>query len=74
MSRRYVGSRARNIVMGNTPTWLTILLVAVPQTVIVAGKRDEDCEALEFAGWPPHSRASWFDNGFERVYQISLRR
>jgi len=40
-------------------------------TAITIGKRHEDCEALAFPGWPSHSRASWFENGCGRVYQIS---
>ena len=40
--------------------------------VIIVGKRDEDCERATFPRWPLHSRASWFDNGYERIYQISV--
>jgi Domain of unknown function (DUF4118) len=40
--------------------------------VITIGKRDEDCEAAVFLGWPSHSHASWFDNGYDRIYQVSV--
>ncbi len=40
--------------------------------VIHIGRRDEDCEALIFAGWLPHWRATWFDNGYDRIFQISI--
>jgi hypothetical protein len=36
------------------------------------GKRDEDCEALEFANWPFYSRVTVFDNGYARIYQLTL--
>ena len=39
--------------------------------VIIIGKRDEDCEPVLFPGWPPYIRASCFDNGYDRIYQIS---
>ena len=38
--------------------------------VIIVGKRDQDCEPAVFAGWPSNWRASWFDNGYDRIYQI----
>lgn len=40
--------------------------------VITIGKRDEDCEPAAFPGWPLHWRASWFDNGYDCIYQISV--
>ena len=40
--------------------------------VITVGRRDEDCEPVHFPGWPFHSCASWFDNGYDRIYQISV--
>jgi hypothetical protein len=36
------------------------------------GKRDQDCEELTIAGWPSHSRATWFDNGYGRIFQVSI--
>jgi hypothetical protein len=41
--------------------------------VIIIGKRAEDCEPANFPGWPLHSCASWFENGYDRVYQISVQ-
>jgi hypothetical protein len=41
--------------------------------VITIGRRDEDCEPATFPGWPLHSGATWFDNGFDRIFQISVR-
>lgn len=41
--------------------------------VITIGKRDEDCERIEFPGWPQASHATYFDNGCERVFQISVK-
>jgi hypothetical protein len=40
--------------------------------VIAIGKGDEDCHPASFPGWPANSRANWFDNGYDRVYQISF--
>ena len=37
---------------------------------ITIGRRDEDCEPVVFSGWPSHSRATWFDNGYDRIYQF----
>jgi hypothetical protein len=41
--------------------------------VIIIGKRAEDCELATFPDWPSYSSASWFDNGCDRVYQISVQ-
>jgi hypothetical protein len=39
---------------------------------ITIGRCDNDCTLAAFSGWPLHACASWFDNGSERIYQISL--
>ncbi len=39
--------------------------------VITIGKADRDCQHLQFLALPRNSRASWFDNGYDYVYQFS---
>ena len=41
--------------------------------VITIGKRHDRCEKIESIGWPANAAASWFDNGFERIYQVAFR-
>lgn len=41
--------------------------------VIRIGARDDECKPTTFPGWPLESRASWFDNGYDRIYQISVK-
>jgi hypothetical protein len=40
--------------------------------VITIGQREEDCVPAVFSGWPAHSKANWFDNGYDRIYQVSI--
>ncbi len=40
--------------------------------VIVIGRRDADCEPALFSELPPGVSASWFDNGYARIYQVSI--
>ncbi len=40
--------------------------------VIRIGARDDECKPATFPGWPLESRASWFDNGYDRIYQVSV--
>jgi hypothetical protein len=41
--------------------------------VSTIGKRDEDCHAVAFPEWPASWSATWFDNGHQKIYQVSLR-
>jgi len=41
--------------------------------VIITGMRDRDCHALMLPGWPPRWHANWFDNGYDRIFQISVQ-
>ena len=41
--------------------------------VINIGKSAAECEPLLMPNWPPHIQGTWFDNGFARIYQISIR-
>ena len=41
-------------------------------TVVEIGKHDSDCEPATFPGWPSHFRVTRFDNGYDRVFQISI--
>jgi hypothetical protein len=40
--------------------------------IIVIGKREEYCRAATFAGWPAAVRSTWFDNGYDRIVQVSF--
>jgi hypothetical protein len=40
--------------------------------VVMIGQRDSVCVPIEFAGWPARAHANWFDNGYARIYQISV--
>jgi len=39
--------------------------------VIDVGKADEDCEAVASLDLPRSSRATWFDNGYSYIYQLT---
>jgi hypothetical protein len=41
--------------------------VGVP---LMIGRCAQDCTPLDLANWPRNVKASWFDNGVERLYQI----
>jgi hypothetical protein len=45
-----------------------------PRQTITIGKSDENCSRGDPHGWPSHLSATWFDNGYGRNYQITLRR
>lgn len=57
----------RRLVVTAHYVWPPPLLKVIP-----IGKRDDDCKPVNFPGWPLHSRASWFDNGYERIFQVSV--
>ena len=40
--------------------------------IIMIGQRDSACVPAVFPGWPANARANWFDNGYARIYQISV--
>lgn len=40
--------------------------------VIVIGRRDADCQPAQFPEPLPGVFASWFDNGYARIYQVSI--
>lgn len=40
---------------------------------ILIGMCDKECARLEFPGWPQHISATWFENGYGRIYQVSIR-
>jgi hypothetical protein len=42
------------------------------RSVVTIGKRDSDCEPRTFPGWPPRARVTTFDNGYGRIFQISI--
>jgi hypothetical protein len=42
------------------------------RSVVTIGKRDSDSEPGTFAGWPSHSGVTTFDNGYSRIFQISI--
>jgi hypothetical protein len=38
--------------------------------IVMTGRREANCVPAQFPGWPPQARANWFDNGYDRIYQI----
>ncbi|HEX4275151.1 MAG TPA: DUF4118 domain-containing protein [Bryobacteraceae bacterium] len=40
--------------------------------IIMIGRREENCIPADFPGWPAHAHASWFDNGYDCIYQVSV--
>jgi hypothetical protein len=74
------GTRGVAIHGGQLPGYQRLTVVAqlagpVPEReVVVIGKRDQDCNRVGFPGWPADARASWFENGYACVFQISLAR
>jgi len=40
----------------------------------VTGRTDDSCAALAPPGWPDTCSATWFDNGFELIYQVRIKR
>ncbi|HWF11315.1 MAG TPA: DUF4118 domain-containing protein [Bryobacteraceae bacterium] len=40
--------------------------------IIMIGQRDSSCTPMDFDGWPPNARSNWFDNGYARIFQISI--
>jgi hypothetical protein len=40
----------------------------------ITGRTCSSCEPLAHHEWPAGSSATWFDNGFERIYQIRMMR
>jgi hypothetical protein len=48
--------------------------VPVPlQQTITIGRRAEDSSTAVFPSWPTSMSATWFENGYGRVYQIAQR-
>jgi hypothetical protein len=44
------------------------------EQAIIIGKRREHCWPADFPGLPSYIEAAWFDNGFGRLYQVSIKR
>ena len=40
---------------------------------IAIGRGDDECLRMKFFGWPSQVTATWFDNGYSRIYQITFR-
>ena len=40
----------------------------------ITGRTDDSCAALAPPGWPDTCSATWFDNGFELIYQVRMKR
>ena len=40
---------------------------------VAIGRGESDSACAGFPHWPEHMTATWFDNGYGRTYQISLR-
>jgi hypothetical protein len=40
---------------------------------VAIGRCDADSVCADFPDWPAHMTATWFDNGYGRTFQISLR-
>ena len=39
---------------------------------LTIGKGEKDCEPIHFPAWPHGWRATWFDNGYAGIYQVSI--
>jgi hypothetical protein len=39
---------------------------------VTTGKTDAECDPFCGDNWPSFCRATWFDNGYDRIYQISF--
>jgi hypothetical protein len=42
--------------------------------VRITGRTDDSCAALALPRWPEACSATWFDNGFEFIYQVRIKR
>jgi hypothetical protein len=65
---------------GRQPTLDRITLVAgydpsptLPR-VRSLGRPETQCQVLQMDYLPPHCSATWFDNGYDYVYQIAIHR
>jgi len=72
--------RSIDIYSGQRPTEHCIRIAAVyaADPVVpclkITGRMDDSCVALELPSWPGPCSATWFDNGFELIYQIRIKR
>ncbi len=72
--------RRVDIYSGHRPAENCIRIAAeyAPEPVVprvkITGLMDDSCVALELPGWPDTCSATWFDNGFELIYQIRIKR
>ena len=41
--------------------------------VRITGQSDDRCAALTLSHWPDACSATWFDNGFEFIYQVRIK-
>jgi hypothetical protein len=39
---------------------------------VTIGKGEKDCEPIHFPAWPRGWSATWFDNGYVGIYQVSI--
>ena len=65
---------------GRQPTLDRITLVAeydpspaLPR-VRSLGRPETQCQVVQMEHLPPHCSATWFDNGYDYVYQIAIQR
>ncbi|MEO8367608.1 MAG: DUF4118 domain-containing protein [Candidatus Solibacter sp.] len=42
--------------------------------VRIVGRNDDQCKRIPTSGWPPRCSATWFDNGFEYIYQVAIQK
>ena len=59
--------RARQVIISANRVWPPPL-----DQVVTIGRRDADCEPVRFPGFPSNIRVSWFDNGYDRIYRVSI--
>jgi hypothetical protein len=78
----FTNTNVRNVGMytGRQPTLDRITLVAgydpsptLPR-VRSLGRPETQCQVLQMDHLPPHCSATWFDNGYDYVYQIAIHR
>lgn len=40
----------------------------------IIGRNDDHCMLISMPTWPPRCSATWFDNGFEYIYQVVVQK
>jgi hypothetical protein len=57
--------RLLNIAVHRTHEWPVDASVCI-------GRHERQCNSFQVADWPDSIRANWFDNGYSRIYQVTM--